>query len=180
MRAASLSSPTARADEPLDPLAATLVPFSDTLLDTVATNFCCAIGSLLERDDPAHGTVLIASAAEFGSAGIHLRCWDRKLCATDVVLDTNRRRDRQIVRTSKLLFDLLRARWPERARPARIGILSDGTGIAITPEDLWPMEPGWIDRRLADPRGLIALKRFSPDGGLALLRAPRRAPQRCH
>lgn len=156
------------------------VPSRDTLLDTVAANFCQAIQALIEGSEPAHAPLLIAAAHDLAEGGVRLRCWDTQLRASDVPLDPNRRRDREIARTAAMLLDLLRARWPTAVRPGRIGILGDGTGVALAPEDPWPLAEGWIDRRLAHPRGLVALKRFSPDGGLAMLRLPRQARCSAH
>lgn len=156
-----------------DPAVAPLVPRGDAMLETVAANFCAMIGAVQEEAAPRARPVLIAAADDAARRKLRLRSWDQDLCVTDLRLDPDRRRDRDIQRTATIMLDLLRARWPAQAQPARIGILSDGTGVALVPEDPWPLDPGWIDRRLADPRGLVALKRFAPDGGLALLRAPR-------
>lgn len=156
------------------------VPGRDTLLDTVAANFCQAIQAVLGASDPAHAPLLVAAAHDVATGSVKLRCWDRNLRASDLLLDPNRRRDREIVRTAAMLLDLLRARWPAGARPGRIGILGDGTGVALAPEDPWPLAEGWIDRRIANPRGLVALKRFAPDGGLAMLRLRRQGSSSTH
>jgi hypothetical protein len=157
----------------LEPSACGMPPRGDALLERVATNFCLTIRPLLEAGDPDPAPLLLAATRLRGGA-VRLRGWDRCLAEIDLPLDSTRRRDHQILRTATVLIELLAIRWPERARPERLGVVSDGTGVAIAPEDPCPLHGGWIDRRLADPRGLIALKRFSPDGGLALLRAPRR------
>lgn len=159
------------------------VPYRDTLLDTVAANFSHAIQALLDAPDgpdAVSSPLLIAAAHDSAHRGVQLRCWDRQLRESDLLLDPNRRRDREIARHATMLLDMVRNRWPVAARPGRIGIVGDGTGVALAPEDPWPLAEGWIDRRLANPRGLVALKRFSPDGGLAMLRMPRRSRGSAH
>ena len=174
-------------DQPGDPaygvddsFGCVLLPRGDAMLDRISANFCLAIRPLFTAIDPAVDPVLIATVCDARAGGMRLRCWDRGLRARDLPLDPGRRRDHGIIRTATILTELLSVRWPKSARPNRIGVLTDGTGVAVAPEDPCPNQPGWIDRRLADPRGLTALKRFAPDGGLALLQAPRRAGAASH
>lgn len=156
------------------------LPQSDAMLDRVAANFCLAIQPLFQTIDPEADPVLIATFRDPATGSMRLRCWDRSVRERDIRLDPARRHDRHILRAATVLSELLSVRWPEPIRPARIGMLSDGTGVAIAPEDPCPARSGWIARRLADPHGLIALKRFAPDGGLALLQAPRPALRAPH
>ena len=164
-----------RGDDVGEPGGPTVLARGDALLDRVTTNFCLAIRPLFDTGDRAFAPLLVATMVDARGRRdkAALRCWDAALCQTDLPLDPTRRRDHDIIRTATILIELLSVRWPASAQPTRIGVLSDGTGVAIAPEDPCPTEPGWINRRLADPRGLIALKRFAPDGGLALLQAPR-------
>lgn len=156
------------------------LPSSDALLDRMAANFCLAIHPLFVACDPAVDPLLIATLHDPQAGTMRLRCWDRALRECDRPLDRSRRSDHAIMRTAMILTELLAVRWPTPVRPNRIGVLSDGTGVAIAPEDPCPDAPGWIDRRLADPRGMTALKRFAPDGGLAVLQAPRMARAAWH
>lgn len=173
MQSAVLRSwPDASEADPSDSMA---LPRSDALLDRIAANFCLAVRPLFVRSDPVADPLLIATLHDPRTGAMGLRCWDRALRESDLPLDRGRRRDHDIIRTTAILTELLAVRWPKPVRPNRIGVLTDGTGVAIAPADPCPVEPGWIDRRLADPRGLTALKRFAPDGGLAVLRVPRTA-----
>jgi hypothetical protein len=177
MRSALLRSlpdrPARPAPDAADPFGCMLLPRGDALLDRIAANFCLAVRPLFMVADPAADPLLIATLHGPRAGAMRLRCWDRSLRERDLTLDPGRRRDHDIIRTATILTELISGRWPEPVRPSRIGVLTDGTGVAIAPEDPCPVEPGWIDRRLADPRGLTALKRFSPDGGLAVLQVPR-------
>lgn len=156
-----------------DPPASVPFPRGDALLDRIAANFCLAVRPLFGGGDPVADPLLIATFHDPRTGVMGVRCWDRALRASDLPLDLGRRRDHGIIRTTAILTELLVVRWPKPVHPNRIGVLTDGTGVAIAPAEPCPIEPGWINRMLADPRGLTALKRFAPDGGLAVLRAPR-------
>ena len=57
-------------------------------------------------------------------------------------------------------------------------LITDGTGVAVAPEDPWPLAPGWLDRRIARPGSLVALRRFDPAGNWALISHPPRSTAR--
>ena len=46
------------------------------------------------------------------------------------------------------LLQALRARWPDYARPARIGIVTDGAGVVFSPNEPWPLAPDWLVRQV--------------------------------
>lgn len=45
------------------------------------------------------------------------------------------------------LFEALRTRWPPYAVPRRVGVVTDGTGVAFSADEPWPLAPGWLARQ---------------------------------
>lgn len=56
-------------------------------------------------------------------------------------------------RSARAILDALTIRWPSDARPTRIGLITDGLGVAFAPADPWPLVPGWLDRHLGRSGG---------------------------
>lgn len=50
-------------------------------------------------------------------------------------------------RAALSLVDALIVRWPSYARPTRLGLVSDGAGVGVSPDDPWPPAPGWLARQ---------------------------------
>lgn len=71
------------------------------------------------------------------------------------------------------LLDYLAGRWP--APPSGYGVITDGTGVAFTPDHPAPSASGWLLRQATGSAPLLAIVPLDPAGPCALL-APR--PQR--
>lgn len=65
-------------------------------------------------------------------------------------------------RAAQPLLDALRARWPDYARPRRIGVVTDGAGVAFSPDEPWPLVPGWLGRHVRERGSLTQILPFWP------------------
>lgn len=138
------------------------LPFLDRHSISIAQDFCDAAQHWLN----ATGHLLIACGV--GSSGSFAASWDRKLRRHDGIDPATAA---SAMRHAHCLLDRLIARWPASVAPMRIGLISDGSGAALAPEDPWPLAPGWIERRLSRPATLMAVRRFDPAGHWARLHA---------
>lgn len=142
-----------------------LMPFIEPGLDEVVREFCHNARHWLEQSGHLIAVWGTGANGNFGSS------WDRWLKRHDIA---PARSARPAERLAAQLLDRVRHRWPLGTAPHSIGLLSDGTGVALAPEDPWPLAPGWLDRRIARPGSLVALRRFDPAGNWALISHPPR------
>ena len=68
-----------------------------------------------------------------------------------------------------LILTDLRVRWPSGLEPHRLALVTDGSGVAFAPERPWLLDMPWLVRQAQAPDVLVAIRRFSPNGALALL-----------
>ena len=80
-----------------------------------------------------------------------------------------------ITRAARTLLDSLGDRWPPYARPPRLGVVSDGTGVAFSPDEPWPLTPGWLLRHFGDSDGLRHILPFAANGNWATSASPNMA-----
>lgn len=66
------------------------------------------------------------------------------------------------------LLDWLSGRWPVGAEPAALGIITDGSGVAFSPDHPSPLEPGWLLRHACGADRLREIVPLSPHGPCAL------------
>ena len=59
------------------------------------------------------------------------------------------------------LIDHLAGRWPVTHIPIALGFVSDGTGVAFSPDDPCPARPGWLLSQLSGDTGLTAVIPFA-------------------
>ena len=62
------------------------------------------------------------------------------------------------------LFADLATRWPSYAAPPLVGLVTDGTGLALSPDDPWPLCSGWLQRQQRGAASLIEIVPFDPAG----------------
>ena len=70
----------------------------------------------------------------------------------------------RLVTAADALFDELASRWPAYAPPPLIGLFTDGTGLAVSPDDPWPLSPGWFQRQQRGVASVIEIIPFAPAG----------------
>lgn len=75
-------------------------------------------------------------------------------------------------RTADALFRLLVPRWPPFAPPRGLGVITDGTGVAFSPDDPCPLAPGWLARQMRGGGSLTVILPFAPHGCWAALTCP--------
>lgn len=75
---------------------------------------------------------------------------------------------RALTRAADDLLLALSPRWPGSAPPRRLGVVTDGTGLGFSPDDPWPLAPGWMSRQVRDAHCLTCLLPFSPAGAWAM------------
>lgn len=68
------------------------------------------------------------------------------------------------------LLEYLGGRWPNP--PAALGVITDGTGVAFTPDHPQPSAPGWLLRHAGGAAPLLAIVPLDPAGPCALLAKP--------
>ena len=78
-----------------------------------------------------------------------------------------------ITRTARTLLGSLGDRWPPYARPPRLGVVTDGTGVAFSPNEPWPLAPEWLFRHFGHGDGLRHILPFAANGNWAALVPPR-------
>lgn len=71
------------------------------------------------------------------------------------------------------LLAWLKGRWPREAAPAALGVLCDGTGVAVSPQHPSPAASGWMVRHAAGAAELFTILPLANGGPCALLCAPR-------
>lgn len=59
------------------------------------------------------------------------------------------------------LIDHLAGRWPATHTPVALGFVTDGNGIAFSPDDPCPNRPGWLLSQLSGETGLTAVIPFA-------------------
>lgn len=59
------------------------------------------------------------------------------------------------------LLEALRARWPDYARPARIGVVTDGSGVVFSANEPWPLAPDWLGRQVRASGTLMQILPFA-------------------
>lgn len=65
------------------------------------------------------------------------------------------------------LLAYLAGRWP--TPPSGFGVITDGTGVAFTPDHPAPSATGWLLRQAAGARPLLAIVPLDPKGPCAML-----------
>jgi len=65
------------------------------------------------------------------------------------------------------LLDYLAGRWP--SPPAGYGVITDGIGVAFTPDQPAPSASGWLLRQATGSAPLLAIVPLDPSGPCALL-----------
>lgn len=143
-----------------------LMPFIDPGMDELSRELCHNARHWLDQSGHLVAVWGIGPNGNFGAS------WDRWLKRQDIAPLRNARTCERLARQ---LLERMRQRWPLGMAPTSIGLITDGTGIAIAPEDPWPLAPGWLDRRIARPGSLVALRRFDPSGNWALISHPPRS-----
>ena len=143
-----------------------LMPFIDPGLDELSREFCHQARYWLDHSGHLVAVWGIGANGDFGAS------WDRWLKRHDIA---SLRNARTCERLARQLLERVRQRWPVGMAPKSIGLITDGTGVAVAPEDPWPLAPGWLDRRIARPGSLVALRRFDPAGNWALISHPPRS-----
>lgn len=68
------------------------------------------------------------------------------------------------------LLHYLGGRWPNP--PHVLGVITDGTGVAFTPDHPSPSAPGWLLRHVGGANPLLAIVPLDPAGPCALLARP--------
>lgn len=68
------------------------------------------------------------------------------------------------------LLEYLGGRWPNP--PQALGVITDGTGIAFTPDHPQPSAPGWLFRQVGGAAPLLTIVPLDPQGPCALLARP--------
>ncbi|MHA6720075.1 hypothetical protein ACX40Y_11565 [Sphingomonas sp. RS6] len=74
------------------------------------------------------------------------------------------------------LLSYLAGRWP--APPARLGVITDGNGVAFSPARPATAEPGWLLHHATGGGQLTAILPLEPTGACALLCTPERTHRR--
>lgn len=143
-----------------------LLPFIDPGMDELSREFCHNARYWLDQSGHLVAVWGIGPNGNFGVS------WDRWLKREDIA---PLRSARTCERLARQVLERMRQRWPLGMAPTSIGLITDGTGVAIAPEDPWPLAPGWLDRRIARPGSLVALRRFDPAGNWALISHPPRS-----
>ncbi len=143
-----------------------LMPFIDPGMDELSRELCHNARHWLDQSGHLVAVWGIGLNGNFGAS------WDRWLKRQEIA---PLRHARTCERLARQLLERMRQRWPLGMAPTSIGLITDGTGIAIAPEDPWPLAPGWLDRRIARPGSLVALRRFDPAGNWALISHPPRS-----
>jgi hypothetical protein len=70
-------------------------------------------------------------------------------------------------RDAAALVAMLRPRWPDYARPATLGLVSDGVGVAFSPDDPDPFAPGWVARLAGLEIALVQILPLAPSSTLS-------------
>ncbi len=143
-----------------------LMPFIDPGLDDLTREFCHAARYWFDQSGHLVAVWGVGTNGHFGVS------WDRWLKRQDIA---PLRAARSCERLAGQLLERVRQRWPLGMAPHSIGLITDGSGVAVAPEDPWPLAPGWLDRRIARPGSLVALRRFDPAGNWALISQPSRS-----
>jgi hypothetical protein len=68
------------------------------------------------------------------------------------------------------LLEYLGGRWPNP--PVAVGVITDGTGVAFTPDHPQPSAPGWLLRHVGGTAPLLAIVPLDPQGPCAILARP--------
>ena len=69
------------------------------------------------------------------------------------------------------LFAILQERWPAYAQPPRLGVITDGTGIGFSPDDPWPLRPGWLSHQILAKTQFTPILPFDAKGSWSMLTA---------
>lgn len=72
-------------------------------------------------------------------------------------------------RAAGMLFGLLQKRWPAYARPRRLGVITDGSGIGFSPDDPWPLRAGWLSHQVLAATRLTPILPFDAQGPWSML-----------
>lgn len=143
-----------------------VMPFIEPGLDELAREVCHMARHWLDHSGHLIAVWGTGANGHFGAS------WDRWLKRHDIAPVRSARPAGQL---AGQLLERVRHRWPLGMAPHSIGLISDGTGVALAPEDPWPLAPGWLERRIARPGSLVALRRFDPAGNWALISHPPRS-----
>lgn len=68
---------------------------------------------------------------------------------------------RDIAEVSSPILDYLASRWAPTAAPQRIGFITDGCGLGMSPDDPCPSRPGWLLRQLSGACTMTCLLPFA-------------------
>ncbi|MGN6374395.1 MAG: hypothetical protein ACTHMG_02455 [Sphingomonas sp.] len=145
------------------------LPFAGAALSRVTEELAKAAALWLDTAD----AVVLAIGFDPDATEASVLSWGRNLQPRDHAMCGAERVERLLIQSARLLTSRLTERWPAGVGPSRLGVVTDGTGVAFAPEDPWPMAAGWLDRRRRSRAGLVALQRFDVAGGWALLTLPR-------
>lgn len=145
-------------------------------LQDLAYSFCEAARPVIAA---AGGRVLLSVTAE-ADGQLRLLWWDDRL---NVFADVAARSDAfcpadsaegALQRAGAALLRSLATRWPTEAQPAAIGVVTDGVGVVVSPNDPSPSSPGWLQRHSLGnrpPVPIIPLDPLGPGGWLTELSA---------
>lgn len=75
-------------------------------------------------------------------------------------------------RSALALIAYLAGRWPNHAIPPALGVLTDGLGVAFSPDHPSPLDPDWLTRHASGRAELIAILPFELTSSCAILATP--------
>lgn len=67
-------------------------------------------------------------------------------------------------RTAAELIGYLAGRWPANCAPATLGVITDGTGVAFSPEHPSPLDAGWLLRHCQSGAALTEILPLGENG----------------
>lgn len=70
------------------------------------------------------------------------------------------------------LFKELSPRWPAYAPPPQLGVISDGHGLGLSPQDPWPLAPDWLARQVQGQSSLTEIIAFGSRSRWSMLTRP--------
>ncbi|RZT53412.1 hypothetical protein EV283_2667 [Sphingomonas sp. BK036] len=130
---------------------------------------------------PSGSTLLTLSAttpAGVDPGRIDLACWDGRTpvsapwCSLAIGGGNCDPALAALEQSGKVLLAGLLPRWPANARPPSIGIVTDGHGVAFSPDHPSPGSAGWLGWQLGGACAVTTLLPFAPTSRWARLTAP--------
>lgn len=142
------------------------LPRPNRRLTALATRLARCAGALMQVGNQ---TALIGVTAERGI--LRLTCWNHRmdvwaeLSAGPPAFAPASSLEGAVQRAGAALLDYFAGRWPDGARPPCLGVVTDGIGVAFSPNHPAPCVPGWLELHGSGRVAAVTILPFA-DGSL--------------